>query len=207
MVQDTESQFRDVVGEVVRTVGDRAAGAIKSGGTTRRAAKMVCLDLDHPDIEEFISWKAVEERKVAAIVAGSRLLRRQLQEILDACFPEDSASPVMDLSENTELRDRIVTARRQGVPDGSIQRVLQLAAQGIRSYPVEEYDTDWDSDAYYTVSGQKIKTLVEGRRAAGYHTVRWDGKDQEGREVSSGIYLYRLRAGDLVSVKKMVVLR
>ncbi len=53
-------------------IGDRAAGAIKSGGTTRRAAKMVCLDLDHPDIEEFISWKAVEERKVAALVAGSR---------------------------------------------------------------------------------------------------------------------------------------
>ncbi len=68
-------------------IGDRAAGAIKSGGTTRRAAKMVCLDLDHPDIEEFISWKAVEERKVAALVTGSRLLRRQLQEILDACFP------------------------------------------------------------------------------------------------------------------------
>jgi ribonucleoside-diphosphate reductase alpha chain len=141
-------------------IGDRAAGAIKSGGTTRRAAKMVCLDLDHPDVEEFISWKAVEERKVAAIVAGSRLLRKQLQEVLDSCFPEDSASPVMDLSENTELRSRIVSARRQGVPDGSIQRVLQLAAQGIRNYPVEEYDTDWDSDAYYTVSGQNANNSV-----------------------------------------------
>lgn len=51
-------------------IGDRAAGAIKSGGTTRRAAKMVCLDIDHPDIEEFINWKVVEERKVAALVAG-----------------------------------------------------------------------------------------------------------------------------------------
>ncbi len=48
-------------------IGDRAAGAIKSGGTTRRAAKMVCLDLDHPDIEEFVSWKVHEERKVAAL--------------------------------------------------------------------------------------------------------------------------------------------
>jgi ribonucleoside-diphosphate reductase alpha chain len=113
-------------------IGDRAAGAIKSGGTTRRAAKMVCLDLDHPDIEEFVSWKAIEERKVAAIVAGSRLLRRQLQEILDACFPEDSKNPVMDLKENAELRSRIASARRQGVPDGSIQRVLQLAANSVR---------------------------------------------------------------------------
>ena len=141
-------------------IGDRAAGAIKSGGTTRRAAKMVCLDLDHPDIEEFISWKAVEERKVAALVAGSRLLRRQLQEIMDACFSESSTDPVVDLSANPELCRRIAAARRQGVPDGSIQRVLQLAAQGEHTYPVEEYNTDWDSDAYYTVSGQNANNSV-----------------------------------------------
>ncbi len=49
-------------------IGDRAAGAIKSGGTTRRAAKMVCLDIDHPDIEAFVNWKAEEERKVAALI-------------------------------------------------------------------------------------------------------------------------------------------
>ena len=51
-------------------VGDRAAGAIKSGGTTRRAAKMVCLDVDHPDIETFITWKADEEKKVEALIAA-----------------------------------------------------------------------------------------------------------------------------------------
>src|SRR5947208_9602968 len=51
-------------------IGDRAAGAIKSGGTTRRAAKMVCLDLDHPEIEEFINWKSEEEKKVAALIAA-----------------------------------------------------------------------------------------------------------------------------------------
>jgi ribonucleoside-diphosphate reductase alpha chain len=51
-------------------IGDRAAGAIKSGGTTRRAAKMVCLDLDHPEIMEFINWKVQEEDKVAALVAA-----------------------------------------------------------------------------------------------------------------------------------------
>jgi ribonucleoside-diphosphate reductase alpha chain len=49
-------------------IGDRAAGAIKSGGTTRRAAKMVCLDLDHPDVEEFINWKSQEEKKVRALI-------------------------------------------------------------------------------------------------------------------------------------------
>ena len=53
-------------------IGDRAAGAIKSGGTTRRAAKMVVVDVDHPDIEAFIDWKVKEEQKVAALVAGSQ---------------------------------------------------------------------------------------------------------------------------------------
>lgn len=51
-------------------IGDRAAGAIKSGGTTRRAAKMVCLDLDHPEIEGFVNWKVEEEKKVAALIAA-----------------------------------------------------------------------------------------------------------------------------------------
>ena len=51
-------------------IGDRAAGAIKSGGTTRRAAKMVCLDIDHPEIESFVNWKAEEEKKVAALIAA-----------------------------------------------------------------------------------------------------------------------------------------
>ena len=62
-------------------IGDRAAGAIKSGGTTRRAAKMVICDVDHPDVEEFIGWKVKEEQKVASMVAGSKLHEQQLNEI------------------------------------------------------------------------------------------------------------------------------
>src|SRR5207253_6260788 len=61
-------------------IGDRAAGAIKSGGTTRRAAKMVVLDLDHPDIEEFINWKVREEIKVAAMVEGLKHLGADQRE-------------------------------------------------------------------------------------------------------------------------------
>jgi ribonucleoside-diphosphate reductase alpha chain len=59
-------------------IGDRAAGAIKSGGTTRRAAKMVVVDIDHPDIEEYIAWKVKEEAKVAALVAGSKAVKQHL---------------------------------------------------------------------------------------------------------------------------------
>ena len=64
-------------------IGDRAAGAIKSGGTTRRAAKMVVVDIDHPDIEEFIKWKVTEEQKVAALVAGSKICAKHLKKIMN----------------------------------------------------------------------------------------------------------------------------
>ena len=66
-------------------IGDRAAGAIKSGGTTRRAAKMVVVDIDHPDIEDYINWKVIEEQKVAALVTGSKILSERLNAILKAC--------------------------------------------------------------------------------------------------------------------------
>jgi ribonucleoside-diphosphate reductase alpha chain len=73
-------------------IGDRAAGAIKSGGTTRRAAKMVCLDLDHPDIEAFVSWKVREELKVAAMVEGLKALKDQRTSPLDAETIGETAS-------------------------------------------------------------------------------------------------------------------
>ncbi len=66
-------------------IGDRAASAIKSGGTTRRAAKMVCLDMDHPDIAEFINWKVREEIKVQAMVEGLRLLKERSPEAARQC--------------------------------------------------------------------------------------------------------------------------
>ena len=72
-------------------IGDRAAGAIKSGGTTRRAAKMVICDMDHPDIEDFINWKVVEEQKVASLVAGSKVHRERLAAILAAIRAWDGA--------------------------------------------------------------------------------------------------------------------
>ena len=66
-------------------IGDRAAGAIKSGGTTRRAAKMVTVDIDHPDIEAYIDWKVIEEQKVAALVTGSKVAQKHLHRVMLAC--------------------------------------------------------------------------------------------------------------------------
>src|SRR5262249_30857555 len=141
-------------------IGDRAAGAIKSGGTTRRAAKMVVLDLDHPDIEEFINWKVVEEQKVAALVSGSKLLNRHLNAILAACYAWPKAEERFDRTRNTDLKKAIVEARKALVAANYIERALQLARQGFTSLYVEEYDTDWNSKAYYTVSGQNSNNSV-----------------------------------------------
>jgi ribonucleoside-diphosphate reductase alpha chain len=141
-------------------IGDRAAGAIKSGGTTRRAAKMVILDLDHPDIEDFINWKVIEEQKVAALVTGSRLLSRHLNAILQACHRWATAEERFDHARNTDLARAIAEAAAALVPAPYIERVLQLARQGFTSLRLEEYDTDWNSRAYYTVSGQNSNNSV-----------------------------------------------
>jgi ribonucleoside-diphosphate reductase alpha chain len=141
-------------------IGDRAAGAIKSGGTTRRAAKMVVLDLDHPDIEDFINWKVVEEEKVASLVTGSRLLNRHLNNILKACHRWPRVEERLDRHKNTDLRKAIADARAVLVPTNYIERVLQLAQQGFTALKFEEYDTDWNSKAYYTVSGQNSNNSV-----------------------------------------------
>ena len=140
-------------------IGDRAAGAIKSGGTTRRAAKMVICDIDHPDIEEFVSWKAVEEQKVAALVAGSKLAQRHMNEVMGAC-QMGSGEARFDPKQNDALKRAIKAARHSMIPDSYIQRVLQFARQGYTEIEFKTYDTDWQSDAYLTVSGQNSNNSV-----------------------------------------------
>jgi ribonucleoside-diphosphate reductase alpha chain len=141
-------------------IGDRAAGAIKSGGTTRRAAKMVVLDLDHPDIEEFVNWKVTEEQKVADLVAGSRLMNRHLNAILKSIHTHANVDERFDPQRNQNLRKSIIAARAALIPENYIARVIQLAKQGFTHLEVEEYDTDWTSKAYFTVSGQNSNNSV-----------------------------------------------
>ncbi len=140
-------------------IGDRAAGAIKSGGTTRRAAKMVTLDIDHPDIEEYIQWKAAEEQKVAALVAGSKLCSKHLNAVIKACQAIDG-DEAYNTAENPELRKAIIGARKAMVPENYIQRVIQFAKQGYTEIEFSTYNTDWDSEAYLTVSGQNSNNSV-----------------------------------------------
>jgi ribonucleoside-diphosphate reductase alpha chain len=142
-------------------IGDRAAGAIKSGGTTRRAAKMVVVDADHPDIETYIDWKVKEEQKVAALVTGSKINQKHLKAILKACVNcEGSGDDCFDPEKNPALRREIKLARRSLVADGMIKRVIQFARQGYKDIDFPTYDTDWDSEAYLTVSGQNSNNSV-----------------------------------------------
>ncbi len=139
-------------------IGDRAAGAIKSGGTTRRAAKMVTLDLDHPDIEEYIGWKLSEEEKVSALVAGTSALQKHCNAVLEACWMGDDVA--LDLNENSKLKSAMVKAIQASIPQPHIQRMLDLAKQGWKSVEFEPMDTDWQGQAYGTVSGQNSNNSV-----------------------------------------------
>ncbi|HTQ34111.1 MAG TPA: vitamin B12-dependent ribonucleotide reductase [Stellaceae bacterium] len=139
-------------------IGDRAAGAIKSGGTTRRAAKMVIVDTDHPDIEDFIDWKVIEEQKVAALVAGSKLCVKHLNLIMAAC--REPAEDPYDPTKNPALKQEIRAARAVMIPENYVQRVIQFARQGYESIEFPTYDTDWDSEAYLTVAGQNSNNTV-----------------------------------------------
>ena len=142
-------------------IGDRAAGAIKSGGTTRRAAKMVIVDVDHPDIETYIDWKVMEEQKVAALVTGSKINQKHLKAILKACVNcEGSGDDCFSPEKNPALKREIKLARRAMVPDNYIKRVIQFAKQGYKDIDFPIYDTDWDSEAYLTVSGQNSNNSV-----------------------------------------------
>ncbi|MGE4527716.1 MAG: vitamin B12-dependent ribonucleotide reductase [Rhodospirillaceae bacterium] len=146
-------------------IGDRAAGAIKSGGTTRRAAKMVIVDIDHPDIETFINWKVHEEQKVGCLVTGSTLINTHLNAVMKATREGDGAALAegdarFDPRKNAALKTAILAARRAAVPENFTQRAIQFAKQGFTEIEVPVYDTDFDNEAYASVSGQNSNNTV-----------------------------------------------
>ena len=142
-------------------IGDRSAGAIKSGGTTRRAAKMVTVDVDHPDIEEYIDWKVIEEEKVAALVTGSKIIEKHMQNILSSVNNSDyEKKEQTDPKININLKRAIIDAKKSMVPQNYIDKILQLSKQGYTDIKFNTYDTDWDSEAYNTVSGQNSNNSI-----------------------------------------------
>jgi len=132
---------------------DTAAGSIKSGGTTRRAAKMVSLDLDHPEIEDFIWWKVREEEKVASLVAGSKILKKRISKLIEVA--QHKPEPLQD----PQVRKLLKIAAKDQIPLSYLLRALDLAKQGY-NLPLQEFDTHYESEAYLTVSGQNSNNSI-----------------------------------------------
>ena len=177
-------------------IGDRAAGAIKSGGTTRRAAKMVICDADHPDIEKFINWKVTEEQKVASLVAGSKMHELKLNLIFSAISSWDGrAEDATDPASNDALKGAIKSAKKAAIPETYINRVLQYARQGYDSIEFPTYDTDWDSEAYASVSGQNSNNSV--RVTDAFLTAIRDDADWELIRRTDGSVAKTVKARDL----------
>ncbi len=177
-------------------IGDRAAGAIKSGGTTRRAAKMVIVDADHPDIEEFVDWKVKEEQKVASLVAGSKLHARHLNAVMSAVKTWDgSETDAIDPKKNATLKAAIREARRACIPDNYVQRVLQYARQGYDSIEFPTYEADWDSDVYLTVAGQNANNSI--RVTDEFLNAAQQGKDWDLIRRTDGKVAKTISASDL----------
>ncbi len=132
-------------------IGDRAAAAIKSGGTTRRAAKMVCLDLDHPDIEQFIDWKVREEIKVEAMVEGFKRLPKEERALaskmylnLDYDFNGEAYGTVSGQNSNNSIRipDEFFEAVDQ---DGMWELRQRTNGKVAKSVPAKQL---WDQLSY-----------------------------------------------------------
>ena len=175
-------------------IGDRAAGAIKSGGTTRRAAKMVCLDIDHPDVDQFITWKVTEEQKVASLVAGSKACEKALNAVMAACHVEIDGD-VFSPRDNKELATSVRDAYTAGIPMPYVRRAIQLAEQGFTQIEFDTYTTDWTSDAYQTVAGQNSNNSVRLTNAF-LHAVIEDGTWDLIRRTDGGVHK-TLQARDL----------
>ncbi|NCI51561.1 vitamin B12-dependent ribonucleotide reductase [Sediminibacterium roseum] len=129
-------------------IGDRAAGAIKSGGTTRRAAKMVCLDLDHPEVMEFINWKVKEEDKVAALVAagydnsyeGEAYATVSGQNSNNSVRIPNSFFKVLEEDGNWELKARTDGRTMKSIPAREVWQQISYAAWRCAD-PGTQYDT------------------------------------------------------------------
>jgi ribonucleoside-diphosphate reductase alpha chain len=134
-------------------INDRSANAIKSGGATRRAAKMAIIDVDHPDIEEFIEWKVKEEHKVASLAVGSTIIIKHARAIYEAVKK-------YGLNDNKELEEAVGLALQDGVPSTCIYQYLSEINQTGRLMTPEQFSVSWGDESYETVSGQSSNNSV-----------------------------------------------
>ncbi len=142
-------------------VSDENAGAIKSGGTTRRSAKMDIVDIDHPDIEKFIQWKSEEEDKVVFLSTGSKIIHKAIKSLVAACNAWDgNEDHKYDPEFNEGLAEALCNAEEKDVPYGYLDRILKLLQQGETNIDCKILTTEFESEAYSVVSGQNSNNSV-----------------------------------------------
>lgn len=126
--------------------------------------KLIICDSSHAEVEDFLNWKLVEEQKVASLIAGSKLHEEKLNALLEAIGGYQGApDAARDPARNKALHQAIRAAKRAMISDAYIARTLAYAAQGVTSIDFPTYDSDWDSDAYRSVSGQATATALQLR--------------------------------------------
>ena len=141
------------------TIGDKAAGAIHSGGLPRRAGKMVVIDIDHPDVVSFIRWKGEEQYKIAALITGARVMRQCLSGVM-AAVQTGKSEARFSAQHNPALAAAIDKAKRAMIPSGAIERVIAYAKQGYKELHIPLYGAEADSELFFTVSAHQTRQAV-----------------------------------------------
>ncbi|MDR1866992.1 MAG: adenosylcobalamin-dependent ribonucleoside-diphosphate reductase [Treponema sp.] len=142
-------------------IGDRSAAAIKSGGTTRRAAKMLTLEADHPDIEQYINWKVQEEYKVASLATGSGVIKRNVDALKKALTHfRGPRADCFNPERNHELATALRRALSDKIPPTYLYQLLRRLEQNDPTVDPPIFSTVWDDEAYNTVSGQSSNNSI-----------------------------------------------
>lgn len=140
-------------------VGDKAARAIHSGGLPRRAGRTVVVDIDHPEVLEFIRWKGEEQYKAAALITGARVMRKYLSGVM-AAIEQSTGEGRLDPTTNPALKKAMDEARRALIPTSAIERVLAYARQGYRELHIPVYSAEKDSEVFFTVAAHQGRQAV-----------------------------------------------
>ena len=140
--------------------GDRLDTCLPTGQRPRHMSKVVSLDVSHPNIKDFLLWKMEDEHKVAALVAGSRVMNTHIKNIFDA-YEKDRNNKNTPSSHTTSHLDAASRAAlASGIPEAIVHRAIASAKSGRHYTAFPEYSTDWDAEAYTTVSGQNSHASI-----------------------------------------------
>lgn len=146
----------------VLEASDRAAPLVSAKGPTREASKMVIVNIDHPEVEDYVAWKPGEEQKVAFLVAGSKICERHLGAVHEAALL--AADPEREAAGKTRLARAIHAARQSGIPENGIINTIAAARDGRPWTGLKTLDAHWDSSAYQAVSGQYSNNTIRVNR-------------------------------------------